>query len=315
MTTVAMISGCLGAAAAGTDAQAQEGVDYAVFEVSRLRCTIGNNNGLGEHRPWYNGLFNMSSPDQSQTPFVPAYAGFNLENFYDARPRHPDPAVFFEPRANPIEFKRVNATTAELYQAPTPFYGIESRIRFELKEPHYIDVAYTCIPRNADLAGKFFGVFWASYINEPLDKSIHFLAGGSSLEHPKWVQFCTQQHDRDSTVPHESDKTELTFQPGPTCLWNQISPLRYSQPFFYGVFRNMVLIYIFEPNPGLRFAHSPSGGGPTKADDAYNPAWDFQLVVPDYEVDKEYGFRARIVYKPWVNRADVIAEVKKYLGD
>jgi hypothetical protein len=64
----------------------------------------------------------------------------------------------------------------------------------------------------------------------------------------------------------------------------------------------------------LRFAHSPSGGGKANTGDDTNPAWDFQLVVPDYEVGKEYGLEMRVVFKPWVDRADVLNEVRAYLG-
>ncbi len=75
----------------------------------------------------------------------------------------------------------------------------------------------------------------------------------------------------------------------------------------------MVLIYIFQPNPYLRFCHSPSGGGNTPDETDTHPAWDFQLVVPDYQVDQEYGFQMRVVYKPWAGRGDVLNEVRGYL--
>ena len=295
------------------DKNGEKGVDYDEFRVSRLSCVIGNNNGLGVHRAWYNGVFSMRSPDQRETPYVPVYAGINLENFFDARPRHPDREVFFEPRANPMEFKKLNATTAELRQEATPYFGIESTVRFELKDPYYIDMVYTCVPRKDDLAGGFFGVFWASYINGPEDKSIYFLGSESGLEQPFWEQYGTHKHNRDSTVRHEEDDFDPPFEPGPKVLWNQTSLLRYSVPFYYGRIRNMVLIYIFKPNPGIRFSHSPSGGGRNKGNTQTNPAWDFQYVVPNYRVGEPYGFQMRVIYKPWRDRADVLNEVKIYL--
>jgi hypothetical protein len=316
MTRIWLAVAC--AAAATAQAQHTEGkagMDYAEFSVSRLTCIIGNNASLGEHKARYNGVFSMSSPDQSETPYVPFYAGINLENFFDQRPRHEDGDVFFEPRAQHIDFKKVNDTTADLYQPPTPYFGIESKIRFELKEPYYIDVDYTCIPHKADLKGGFFGVFWASYINAPINKSIYFLGKGSTLDEPFWEQYVTHKHDRDSTVKSQDDPFDPLFDPGPTVLWNQISLLQYGSSFYYGRFRNMVLIYIFKPNPQVRFSHSPSGGGKSKDGSQANPAWDFQLVVPDYEVNKEYGFEMRAVYKVWEGRDDVIAEVRKFLDE
>ena len=113
----------------------------------------------------------------------------------------------------------------------------------------------------------------------------------------------------------ESDKTNLSYPTGGGLLFGSLSPLRYSVPFYYGRFRDMVLIYIFKPNPYLRFSHSPSGGGRTPAGDDTCPAWDFQLVIPDYEVGREYGLDMRVVYKRWVDRADVLREARAYLDD
>jgi len=76
-----------------------------------------------------------------------------------------------------------------------------------------------------------------------------------------------------------------------------------------------VLIHIFEPDALIRFSHSPSGGGPTPAKDGFNPAWDFQYLMDNYEVGREYGFRMRLVCKPWKDRADVLAEVRTFFGE
>jgi len=290
-------------------------VDYVQLSVSRLSCTIGNNRALGEHRAGYNGIFKMTSPDQAETPYVPFFAGVNLENFFDAAPRPQDRKVFFEPRNQPMSLVRVDAATVEMHQAATPRYGIESRLRFQLRAPYYVDYQYTCIPRKSGLAGGFFGVFWASYINIPHDKSFYYLGKDADLKHPFWEQFLTQQHNRDSTLRSQDDGLELAFEEGPPALWSNTSPQRYAMPFFYGRFRNMVLIYPFQPQPEtvVRFAHSPTGGGQSPGSDQHNPAWDFQLIVPDYQVDRPYKLQMRVVYKPWAGRGDVLAEVEKYL--
>src|SRR5262245_36207555 len=108
------------AAGAEQDVQGKAGTDFAEFSVSRLKCVIGNNLGDGVHRQRYNGIFSMVSPDEPESPFVPAYAGVNLEHYFDSRPRPQDQKLFFEPRNFPIEFRRVSERSAELHQAPTP---------------------------------------------------------------------------------------------------------------------------------------------------------------------------------------------------
>ena len=314
MTCVTSLLLCAISAADSSQETARRGTDYDEFAIPKLLCTIGNNAALGEHRAWYNGVFSVHVADGDTSAFVPQYAGLNLEHYFDTRPRPEQHEVLFEPRASAMSFSRINETTAELHQPATPVYGVESWTRFELKDPYYVDMTFRCIPHKPGLVGGMLGVFWASYINAPLDKSMYFLAAGSTLDKPQWVQYCTQEHGRDSTVRQESDSLEIPFAGGPGTLFNNISPLRYSAPFFYGRFRDNVLIYIFRPGPVVRFSHSPSGGGPSPSGDAQNPAWDFQLIVPDYKPGAEYQLDMRLVYKPWVDRQDVLNEVRKYFG-
>lgn len=283
------------------------------FAVSGLRCVIGDNEALGEHRAGYNGVFGIVTADEPTSPFVPLYAGLNLEHYFDTRPRPADSAVFFEPRRAPMTFTRVDEQTAELYQAPTPVFGVESWTRFELKEPHYVDMQFRCIPRKEAFQGGLMGVFWASYIHAPEDKSMYFQGGLPPVDAPRWAQFCTPAHDHDSTVRHKSDEHEFPFEEARNMLYSSFSPLRYDAPFFYGRVRNHVLIYIFDPAALVRFAHSPSGGGTNAKGDDTNPAWDFQLIVPEPKTGQEYGLRMRLVYKPWVSRDDVLDEVRRYL--
>ncbi|MBM3290281.1 MAG: hypothetical protein FJY92_09035 [Candidatus Hydrogenedentes bacterium] len=308
---------CFAIAAAGPadGVQGRAGVDFDTFSVSRLTCTIGNNLGNFPHRPGYNGIFSMTSPDEAESPFVPLYAGLNLEHYFDARPRPDDGKVFFEPRNFPMTFRKVNATTAELHQAATPVYKVESWTTFTLAEPYYVDVTFKCVPTEKVFEGGYLGVFWASYINAPADKSMYFLREGSTLDAPQWAQLCTALHGRYSTVRQAGDTAELPMPPVSDTLYQSFSPLRFSVPFFYGRFENMVLIYMWKPNPYLRLAHSPSGGGPNAAKDDTCPAWDFQLVVPNYEAGHEYGWQLRVAYKPWKDRADVLNEVRAYLAN
>jgi hypothetical protein len=294
--------------------EGKAGTDYDTFRVSRLACVIGNNKAAGDHREGYNGVFRMTAPGQETSVYVPAIAGLNLEHYFDGRSRQSERQIFFEPRHAPMEFRRLGDTKAELRQSATPVYGVESRTVFELREPYYLDMSYRVIPRRNDFAGGFLGIFWASYINGPSDKSMYFLQGESTLDKPQWAQLVTQVHGRESTVlPKGSEPTEPAVSDEPPTLFRSFSKLRYSEPFFYGRFGDMVLIYIFRPSSYLRFAHSPSGGGRSASGDDTNPAWDFQLVIPNPQAGTEYELQMRVVYKPWAGRADVLREVREWL--
>ena len=289
--------------------------DFAVLTSQSLEVVIGNNKSLDrngtQHRAGYNGVFSLKSTSQHESPFVPAYAGLNLEHYFDGLVRQ-ESGQFFEPRHASMELRRIDDKSVELYQAKTPVFEVESWTRFSVAS-NYIDFSYRCKPHHDDYEGDFLGTFWASYINGPLNKGIYFLDGESNLEKPVWQQLCTQTHNRDSTVKHASDTTQLEFDAANT-LFANISPLKYSAPFFYGRFRNMVLIYVFQPNASIRFSHSPSGGGRSAKGNDTNPAWDFQLVIPQPKAGSEYELDGRLIYKEWKGRDDVLAEVKAYLA-
>ncbi len=288
--------------------------DHAAFEQPGFRCVIGNNAALGAHQERYNGLFSITTDTLKESPFVEKYAGLNLEHYFDGRPRPADDTVLFEPRVAPMSFARIDEKTAELHQPTTPFYKVESWTRFTLNTPNAVDMQFRCIPREDVFKGGFFGVFWASYINAPEDKSLYFLRAGSTLDAPIWEQFSTQRHGTHSSLLHEKDTFNPVFEQPNDLLYASQALFRYSEPFFYGRYKDHVLLFLFKPGPLLRFTQSPSGGGPSKDKTSNNPAWDFQLIVPDYQVDKEYGLEMRLVLMPWNGRASIIEEVRKYLG-
>ena len=288
--------------------------DVAQLKTSQLECLVGNNKSIntefGKHRPGYNGIFWLRSKDQPESPFVPSYAGWNLEHYFDGRADYGD--EFFAPRLAQMDLRRLSDGSVELYQPRTAAFAVESWTRLSAAEPYYVDFEFRFVIHEDDFQSDFMGVFWASYINGPMDKSIYFIDAESTLDQPVWRQLCTQQHNRDSSVRSKDDHEKLMFERPNSTLFASVSPLRYAEPFFYGRFRNMVLIYVFEPDPRLRLTHSPSGGGANQQGDDTNPAWDFQFVVPRFQVGKEYRLTGRLVYKPWKGRGDVIAEVRKF---
>ena len=150
----------------------------------------------------------------------------------------------------------------------------------------------------------YIGIFWASYINAPENKSIYF------RDAKGWVQYCTQEHNDESTVRHTDDTLKLRFTEVPQqTLYKNFSPLRFSDPFYTGYFGTHQWILMFDRNDGIRFSHSPSSGGPPSAP---NPAWDFQFIIPTYEVQREYGFRARAVYRERCARPEVMREFQDW---
>jgi hypothetical protein len=273
------------------------------FTVGDLTAVIGDNDAKGEHRAGYNGVWSLTHRTEPTNLFVPTVAGLNLEHVFDGQTTDPPGKtdVFFEPRNAKMTFRKLSATEAELHQPPTPTFHLESTTRFTLREPDVIDFHFRCKPTQHVFKRGYLGLFWASYVNAPEDKSIYLR--GKNL----WLQHCSPAHNAMSTVVHEADKFELTFAEGHRdCLYKSLSPLRYELPLFYGLFRRHVFVVMFDRTDGVRLTHSPSGGGTNTAAQTTNPAWDFQYVLPKYEVNVEYELRARVVYRERCPREDVL---------
>lgn len=282
---------------------------HAILKAGDLTTTIGDNSAQGEHRAGYNGVWSLTHRTESRNLFVPNYAGLNHEHIFDGDKRDEEGKrdIFFEPRRAEMKFKKISASEVELHQPPTPTYHLESWSRFKLVSPHYLDFHYRCQATQHVFQHGYIGLFWASYINAPLDKSIYFRNQGI------WQQLCTQRHNDESTVRHLRDSVQLKrSKDQPEALFWNYSPLRFDEPFFYGNFHKHVFIIMFDRTAGIRFTHSPSGGGLNRKEQTSNPAWDFQFIIPNYDVMKEYSFRARVVYRERCSREEILKEFAKW---
>lgn len=281
------------------------------LQAGDLTAVIGDNSAAGEHRAGYNGVWSLQHTAGTRSLFVPAVAGLNLEHIVTGE--HLDDAdIFFEPRRAPMTCQPISASEAELHQPPTPTFHVESWTRFQLVAPHYLDMHFRCLAHEPVFTRGYLALFWASYIHAPADKSLYFL-GGLEKQTDFWTQLCTAWHNDQSTVRHRDDTFDMTFPEGSRdTLFKSLSRFRFDRPFFYGHFDDLLWLVMFDRTAGIRFTHSPSGGGVNAALQTTNPAWDFQFLVPQPEVGKEYRFRVRTVLRPRCSRADVLAEFARW---
>jgi hypothetical protein len=282
------------------------------FTCGDLTAVIGDNAAKDGHRAGYNGLWSLTHKSEPENLFAPAVAGMNFEHIFDGEtldfPGKTE--IFFEPRNAKMTFKKVSDRVAELHQPPTPTFHLESTTRFTLREPDAIDFEFTFKAHQHAFKRNWLGLFWASYINAPNDKSMYLR--GRNL----WLQHCTPAHNAMSTVLHEKDSFEMTFaKDHRDALYKSFSPLKYDVPVFYGLFRKCIFILMFDRTDGLRFTHSPSGGGANAARQTTNPAWDFQYVLPKYEVNTAYGFKARLIYRERCSREQVLKEYEAWKSE
>ena len=254
-----------------------------------------DNEVLPGHRAGYSGVASLTHAARSANVFVPSYAGLNFEHIHDGTVQ--DRKILFEPRHAPMELRLIDAHTAELYQPPTPHYGLESCHRYRLLADGTIEMTFECIPRRPTFQNGYIGLFWASYINQPESLDIHFK--GRHEDGPgetEWIRGVTPSHGVLSThVGRTDDRTFPHADDFPLTLVFNRSKYRFDEPWYFGINHGMALALMFRGADQPRLTQSPSGGGQG------NPAWDFQYFVADYQIDQRYQMVMRAQYLPYVS--------------
>lgn len=247
---------------------------------------------LPGHRAGYSGVAALRHARRKENLFVPAYAGLNFEHIHDGTKQPRD--ILFEPRRAAMELRVIDEHTVELYQPPTPTWKLESTTRYRLLEDGTIEMSFECIPRAKTFTNGYIGLFWASYIHQPESLDIHFRGAGDGDETVRWIRGVTPAHGTLPTHLAESDSRRFEHAADfPLSLVFNRSKYRYHKPWYFGVSHGLALVYVFDARDQIRFSQSPSGGGQG------NPAWDFQYLIPDYQVGRRYGFTMRTLYLPY----------------
>src|SRR5262249_33907385 len=108
---------------------------YVVLKRGGIEAVIVDNQAvddavLPKHRAGYRRVAALRGAGRKDTLFVPAYAGLNFEHIHDGTVQ--PPKVLYEPRNAAMQLRLIDDHTAELYQAPTPHYALESCQRYHL---------------------------------------------------------------------------------------------------------------------------------------------------------------------------------------
>jgi hypothetical protein len=270
-----------------------------------LSATIGDNSATPDHRAGYNGVWHLSHRLQTRSIFVPGIAGLNLEHAITGEALKSDDE-FFEPRRAPMQLTQLPLDRLELYQPPTPRTHVESWTTFTFEGEHYLDMDFRFRIQQGTFPFGYLALFWASYINAPFDKSMYFL-GTMDGQTEQWLQLCTQVHNDQSTVRHRDDNFDMKFvDDGRPALFKSLSPMRYTKPFFYGHIDELIWCVMFDRHTGIRFTHSPSGGGFHPERKTTNPAWDFQYVLENPKLNLDYSFHVRTALIPRCSREELL---------
>ncbi|MBX3745940.1 MAG: hypothetical protein KF833_11595 [Verrucomicrobiae bacterium] len=270
---------------------------YTILRRADIEAVIVDNRAVDDeilpgHAAGYHGVASLRHTRQPRNLFVPAYSGLNFEHIHDGTVQPLD--ILFEPRRAPMQLRVLGPHTAELHQPPTPFWGLESAMRYHLLEDGTLELTFECIPRRDTFRNGYLGLFWASYIHLPESLDIHFR--GAPSEHPMlagWQRGVTPAHGTLATHRGLADPRDFPHHPDfPLTLPFGFSNLRYAEPWYYGISRGMAFLQMFRPEDRVWITQSPSGGG------RGCPAWDFQWFIPQPRIGQLYRLTMRAAYLP-----------------
>ena len=255
---------------------------------------------LPGHTGGYNGVGWLTHAQQPNNLFVPTFSGLNFEFMFDGtdvgRP------LMFEPRRAPLEMRVVNDTTVELYQPATEFWQLESTVRYEMLDDGTIEMTVEIVPHADTFQNEFIGLLWASYIQQPDSNGLRFYSGAGEQDAGQLVSF----DDFKGAFQSSTDNLVLAHDPNFFDLALCISSTTYSQPWFYGVSNGLAWALMFRPEDDVRFSQAPAGGG------AGNPAWDFQYLIPQFEVGRRYQMVMRAQYMPYSSPEQVVEDTARH---
>lgn len=275
----------------------------ALLQTDEIQAIIGDaaRNGVGGTQ--YCGIWSLTSKHRPFNAFGNSFAGL----------------IPGEIRSKTPVLSVTNDRACVLSRSADESYPVDVRAEYRLSEPHAIDHILSFTDRkDMRLNGcDFREVSWCSYMNCPEDPRLHFLSQG------RWHHYLSPAHGVGANIaPSYIPEVQLEQWPtksGPEkksndrpFQWNRYEH-RFDEPFYYGRLGHMVLIKIFDTPRWLRFFCSPTGGGSSLIQGHHCPAWDFEWIIPaaDYIIGREYSFRTRLIYKPFISEDDVIDEYRK----
>jgi len=267
-----------------------------LIQTAELQAIVGDCARDGSGGPQYCGLWSLTSKQRQFNAFGNSYAGL----------------LPGELRGRPNTVVQIgDDQTAVLYKPATEQDTTEAKASYRFIGPNCLEHILTIKDARSRLSSLGYReVSWCSYMNSPEDIRLHFRSGG------QMTAYISPEHGVGSRLaPSHVPDAELEKMPPQDekrqpfhVNW---APLKFDEPFYYGRLGQMVLLYVFDNPRDLRFFCSPSGGGGSLLPGLTCPAWDFLWIIPadKYQAGKEFTFRLRMIYKPYVSDEDVLAEV------
>lgn len=296
------------------DAEAENGVGVHGF-LSGSGITGWFSSPHFLHTPFGAGFSRLSHerfPDRQIFGFI----GLNFEHVFngtvedawrmiDTPRRDPMRVAYFLPGGVSVTWPAAQST-----------WDLDCEARYYLSGANAIDIETAITPRKEHFKHGWVIAMWASYMQFTRGREIHFIGVDGGKE--GWTVFGVDRPDGTFETGQVAFRGAPPLPYDETVDFNTIADpdKQFLHPFYYGLVDadglpdttndDMAFIMMFDQAESIRFALYNWGGDPRY------PAWDWQFIIREPKIDQTYRFRARMVYKPFAGREDVLAEYERW---
>lgn len=254
--------------------------------------------------------------------------GLNFEHILSGSAED-EPRNWFGPRKKACALRADSERSVSLFwPADTSDWGAASEMTYTLGDGPYLDLTFRTTLQTP-VNRPYLVYMWASYIKAARDHCIHF-TGAREVFTPKTgyqkariqrVRFGEREIGRgkneNAAVPYlgtpELDRDDI---PAYINIDNA-ERCAFLLPYFYGVMDgdgdpstpgdDMMYLMMFDQAEPMRFVMFDFSG------DVHQPVWDWQYVIHRPVPGRNYGYRARLVYKPLQGAEDAANEYVTWL--
>lgn len=245
-------------------------------------------------------------------------AGLNFEHIISG---HKNPNNSFTPRRGKFSLFALpdNRSGVLVRNKEDDPWAMSSSLKYTVTKPNYIDVDFRCVPHDKSLFGKrgYAILFFADYMNDVADVALQFRGVEGAKQDEKWIQADALKGHPDwnqGGTYRSASAADLAYDADHNFKlnsWSYDYP-RFTKPFYYGkAAKGMVFILMFNKmltdEDEIRFSLFKF-----KLPRVPRPAWDFQYVIRQMQENKEYGFKARLVWKKFVSPEDCLKEFETW---
>jgi len=271
-----------------------------VIDNTGLRSTPGKHpmEHAFTHHLGYHGIRALWRKDERRNIVMPFVSWLNLQNLsVEGLQLDPvdDRALFGVGRGWPVKMAR-QGESVQLTIPQMPLSGVEYALRIGPLHGDSLDfdVRFTLHKKKCSRAA--FRASWPCYMSTYDEVELYIPT--TNPERPDWQRI----GEKEPVVigdPVNYSYSQRTFEAPPAAI-----------PLAYGRIGSRVLA-IMVSRPEVAF-FLVNAGGHLSFLPVQNPAWDLSFQLPDYEPDRPFGFRGRIVYKAWEGPEDVLARYRQF---